>query len=205
MVDVSLLATAMWTLSSDVLAALAGRRAGAAQRAWAAESTRSWACTGPRTAGTSSCVFLEADRYWADFCRLIGRDDLVADPRFARHRGAPGQRRRAAWPILDAEFASRTFAEWKDLLLATRCPVGPGAVRPRDPRRPAGGRERVHRRGQPTEGPRYRLPAVPVQFDEQPPDLRRAPEHSEHTETLLLELGYDWDAIAALKDAGVVP
>jgi crotonobetainyl-CoA:carnitine CoA-transferase CaiB-like acyl-CoA transferase len=44
-----------------------------------------------------------------------------------------------------------------------------------------------------------------VQFDEQPPDLRRAPEHSEHTETLLLELGYDWDAIAALKDAGVVP
>ena len=27
-------------------------------------------------------VFLEADRYWAEFCRLLGRDDLVDDPRF---------------------------------------------------------------------------------------------------------------------------
>ena len=51
----------------------------------------------------------------------------------------------------------------------------------------------------------YRLPAVPVQFDEQPPQLRRAPEHSEHTETLLLEFGYEWDAIGAMKDAGVIP
>jgi crotonobetainyl-CoA:carnitine CoA-transferase CaiB-like acyl-CoA transferase len=44
-----------------------------------------------------------------------------------------------------------------------------------------------------------------VQFDERPPHLRRAPEHGEHSEALLLELGYDWDAIGALKDAGVVP
>ena len=50
----------------------------------------------------------------------------------------------------------------------------------------------------------YRLPAVPVQFDGSPPPLRRAPEHGEDTETLLLELGYGWDDIAALKEAGVI-
>ena len=38
--------------------------------------------------------------------------------------------------------------------------------------------------------PAYPLPTGPVQFDETPPDLRRAPEHGEHTEAVLLELGY---------------
>ena len=53
-------------------------------------------------------------------------------------------------------------------------------------------------------GQSYRLPSVPVQFDEQPPSLRRAPEHGEHTEAVLLDLGYDWDRILELKDAGVI-
>ena len=51
----------------------------------------------------------------------------------------------------------------------------------------------------------YRLPAVPVQFDEQPPLLRRAPELGEHTEQILLELGHDWEAISALREAGAIP
>jgi len=54
------------------------------------------------------------------------------------------------------------------------------------------------------DGTSYRLPAVPVQFDGEGPPLRRAPEHGEHTEELLLDLGYDWDRIVELKDAGVI-
>ena len=53
--------------------------------------------------------------------------------------------------------------------------------------------------------PSYRLPTVPVQFDEQPPALRRAPEHGEHSELLLLELGYTWEQIGELQAAGVIP
>jgi crotonobetainyl-CoA:carnitine CoA-transferase CaiB-like acyl-CoA transferase len=52
--------------------------------------------------------------------------------------------------------------------------------------------------------PAYRLPAVPVRFDGQPPALRRAPEHGEDTETVLADLGYGWDEIIALKEAGVI-
>jgi crotonobetainyl-CoA:carnitine CoA-transferase CaiB-like acyl-CoA transferase len=44
----------------------------------------------------------------------------------------------------------------------------------------------------------------PAQFDELRPDLRRAPQHGEHTEEVLLELGRSWDDIVALKDAGAV-
>ena len=48
-------------------------------------------------------------------------------------------------------------------------------------------------------------PRVPVQFDGEGPELRRAPEHGEHSELILLELGYTWDDIAALQAAGALP
>ena len=50
------------------------------------------------------------------------------------------------------------------------------------------------------------LPLVtsPVQFDEQPGRPSRAPEHGEHTEAVLLELGLTWDEIGDLKDQGVI-
>ena len=51
----------------------------------------------------------------------------------------------------------------------------------------------------------YRLPNVPVQFNGHPAELRRAPEFGEHTETILLDLGYDWEHISGLKDARAIP
>jgi len=149
-------------------------------------------------------VFLEADRYWADFCRLIGREELAADPRFVdmAARRANGAECVA---LLDEEFGRRTFAEWKELLSGIDAPWAP--VQSvidllDDPQVEANGYiGDVVIEG----GPAYRLPAVPVQFDGQPPDLRRAPEHGEHTETILTELGYAWEDIVGLQEAGVIP
>jgi len=202
-VDVSLLATAMWTLSSDLLAALQGQAVASAPGRGSSPNplVGSYRTQDGRHV---QLVFLEADRYWADFCRLLGRHDLLDDPRFvdlaARRVNSP-----ALVAILDAEFGSRTLADWKELLARIDAPWAPvQAVHELvdDPQVVANGYVgSVTIEG----GPTYRLPAVPVQFDEGPPPLRRAPEHGEHTEAILLELGYGWERIDDLKSAQVIP
>jgi crotonobetainyl-CoA:carnitine CoA-transferase CaiB-like acyl-CoA transferase len=201
-VDVSLMATAMWTLSSDVLAALGGDEPKASSgRGPSVNPVVGMYRT--KDGRHIQLVFLEADRYWPDFCRVIGRPDLIDDPRFSDLR-ARGENAEACLAELDGEFAKRTFAEWKELLRQLDAPWAPVQSVPElldDPQVIANGYVGdVVVDGEPA----FRLPAVPVQFDGQPPALRRAPEHGEDTEAVLVELGYDWDEIIALKEAEVI-
>ena len=48
------------------------------------------------------------------------------------------------------------------------------------------------------------LPANPVQFDEAGPEVAGAPEHGQHTEEVLLELGLGFGEIGALKAKGAI-
>lgn len=201
-VDVSLLATAMWTLSSDLLTALQGS---APPRMGGRPAVNPLIGSYRTKDGRHvQLVFLEADRYWADFCRLIGREELIDDPRFV-DLAARRQNSEACVAILDGEFGQRTLAQWKELLAGIDAPWAPvQAVEELldDPQVVANdyiGEVVIE------GGPSYRLPAVPVQFDQEPPPLRRAPEHGEHTEMILLDLGYSWEEIEELRRAGVVP
>ncbi len=201
-VDVSLLATAMWTLSSDLLAALGG------------DEPKPSSGRGPlvnplvgvyqtKDGRHIQLVFLQPDRYWPDFCRVIGRPDLVDDARFLDHV-ARREHGTECVEELDREFAKRTFDEWKKVLATLDAPWAPVQSVVElldDPQVEANG----YIGDVVIDGdPAYRLPAVPVQFDGEPPPLRRAPEHGEDTESLLLELGYGWEKITGLKEAGVV-
>ena len=54
------------------------------------------------------------------------------------------------------------------------------------------------------EGVPRKLIANPIQFDETPASLTRAPLFAEHTDDLLRELGYDDDRLIELKISGAV-
>jgi crotonobetainyl-CoA:carnitine CoA-transferase CaiB-like acyl-CoA transferase len=158
--------------------------------------------------GPNDYIYITCSRanpeHWSRLAKLIGREELIDDPRFVdlEARRAHGEECVAE---LRAEFAVRTFAEWKALLAQIDAPWAPvQAVEEllEDPQVLANdylGEVVVD------GGPSYRLPTVPVQFDGQPPALRRAPEHGEHSELVLLELGYTWEQIGELRDGGVIP
>jgi crotonobetainyl-CoA:carnitine CoA-transferase CaiB-like acyl-CoA transferase len=154
-----------------------------------------------------SVVMLEPDRFWADFVTHLGRPDLVDDPRF-KDATVRLEHRAECLAELDAAFATKTLDEWKTVfadLAGVWAPVQNVYELYEDPQAVANGYVVHIDAGDGGDGGgTFPVIANPVQFDETPPSLRGAPEHGQHTEEILLELGLDWDAIIAHKEAGAV-
>lgn len=163
-------------------------------------------CTFYRTAD-GRWIFLlglQADRHWPDLVRAIDRPELLDDPRFATiNVRTPNFRELIA--ELDTIFAGATFAEWTARLDAAGmwwAPVQTIEEAVGDPQVAASGAFI----DVPTGEGSARMLATPVDFgDHRPAAERPAPEPGQHTEEVLLELGYDWEKIAALKAARVIP
>jgi crotonobetainyl-CoA:carnitine CoA-transferase CaiB-like acyl-CoA transferase len=203
-VDVSLLGTAMWVMAPDVVASkLLGPGKGIPSFGRGAAPNP--IANSYRTADGRwlLLMMLQPDRYWTDFCTCVGRPDLAADPRYADGMKR-FQNREACIAELDALFATRTLAEWRERFAGFDGPWAPmqtAAELHDDPQTVANGYVRLVQGG---EKGRFALVADPVQFDETPLDLAPAPELGQHTEEVLLELGLSWDEIATHKQAGAI-
>lgn len=147
-------------------------------------------------------VVLQPDRYWAKFCRAIGREDLADDPRFNSFE-ARVENRDIIYPILDEIFLTKTLDEWLPRLEGI--PFAPNrslreAVN--DPQ--ARANDFFVAYDHPTHG-RIEAVANPVKMSKTPATVRMAaPEFGQHTEEVLLELGYTWEDIAQFKEQGVI-
>jgi crotonobetainyl-CoA:carnitine CoA-transferase CaiB-like acyl-CoA transferase len=202
-IDVSLLGLAMWQLSPDIVAS--GLYGGDPMPKFDRSSSPNPLVGNYRTSDGRfiTLMMLQSDRFWPDFCEHIGRPDLITDPRFidgaARYTNG-----KECVALIDEVFASRTFEEWKQALATLSGVWAPGQMASElvdDVQVKANGYlSRVER----ADGTSYDLVANPVQMDESADQLVAAPEHGQHTEEILLELGLDWDQIIAHKDSGAV-
>lgn len=202
-VDNSLLSTAMWATGASSLAAgLFG-----IDRMPRGDRTRTPnPIVGNYRTGDGrylSLVMLESDRYWADLVNLLGAPELAEDPRFVDAR-ARAENSAACVTTLDDLFAKKSFAEWKEILADAKgvwAPVQTASELLVDPQALANG---YVREVEAKSGTVFRMVPSPLQFDETPPDLTRAPEHGEHTDEVLGELGLDTDALLELKIKGCI-
>ena len=151
-------------------------------------------------------MHLQPDRYWKPLTAVMGLEDIVDDPRFnsmetRRENSAEMVR------ILDERFATKTYEEWDtafresgDFIYAKVQSID---ELDRDTQVIAN--EYITGFEHPEIGP-IKMCNHPNIYSETPAGIwREAPELGQHTEEVLIdELGYDWDEISLLKDAGAI-
>lgn len=145
------------------------------------------------------------DRAWVDVCRVIGRDDLCDDPRFQTFVQRVSEHAPALIAILDEVFATSDARDWIDRLNSVgmfAAPVNNYAEVAADPQVQAN----AYIHDVPHEGREpVRMAGLGIAIDGEPVRIRKlAPELGEHSEEVLLEAGYTWDEISALKEQRVI-
>jgi len=138
-------------------------------------------------------------KFWAAWCRGIGREDLI-DKQFAK----PGSGTDAE---LETIFAGRTRAEWEAFAAEVECCLEPvlGLDEALDSEL-VRAREMVSELDQPGAQQPVRLLASPVKLSRTPADCNRLPGPAlgEHTAQVLRAAGYDDEQIDALLRSGAV-
>lgn len=202
-VDVSLLGLAAWNLGPDVTSAKLYENSPIPTFTHADAPNPLVGTYATKDGRFVTLMMLQADRFWPEVMGLLGREDLVEDPRFATGLDRFTNRVELI-RIFDEIFASATLAEWTQRL----APLS-GAWSPQqspvelhdDPAIVANGYI-------PTitamNGAQFAMPVNPVQFDEIQVVPAGAPEHGQHTEEALLDIGMPWEQIQAYKDQGAI-
>jgi crotonobetainyl-CoA:carnitine CoA-transferase CaiB-like acyl-CoA transferase len=147
---------------------------------------------------------LQPDRYWPNVCKAMGLEKLEHDPKFstveARHSNA-----KELVSILDKRFAEKTREEWLEIFKKESvicAPIQTTLEVVNDPQALAN--EYVIEVDDPARG-KTKMVGFPWMFSQTPASVRRvAPELGEHSEEILLDLGYNRDDVAKFRQDGII-
>jgi crotonobetainyl-CoA:carnitine CoA-transferase CaiB-like acyl-CoA transferase len=147
---------------------------------------------------------LEGDRHWPDVIKAIERPDLLEDDRFSDLM-LRLQHAAELVAVLDEVFATRTRDDWGIALDRENmwwAPIQGTHDLLNDPQAEGAGIFVEV----PTADGSARMVSTPVDFSDTAwAPTGTSPELGQHTEEVLLELGYEWERIAELAGEGVIP
>ncbi len=143
-------------------------------------------------------------KLWTRFCKVLGREDLIEDKRFAINEDRMDHREELV-EELESVLKERDTDEWEKLLLEEGVPVGPIYNYKQVFENPhTRAREMMVEIEHPVEGTVKGL-GIPIKLSETPGEIRRpAPLLGEHTEETLIRLGYSKEEIADLRERRVI-
>jgi crotonobetainyl-CoA:carnitine CoA-transferase CaiB-like acyl-CoA transferase len=144
------------------------------------------------------CLIAVTDDQYARLLPLLGKPELVADPRFASV-ASRADNVEIVYGTIAAAMKARSTADWLALLATADLPHGPAntleELMTDDYLREGGFFQQIDH---PSEGMMTTL-AIPVAYDGSPATIRRGPPRlGEHTAEVLSEAGFSATEIAAL-------
>ncbi|MDE2688247.1 MAG: CoA transferase [Chloroflexota bacterium] len=152
-------------------------------------------------------MHLQPDPYWRPICRAMGMDDIIDDPRFADMR-ARAENTIELVRIMDGKFATKTADEWDNIFREFEVDFIYAKVQSITDLEDD---VQVVKNNYITDFDHPVLGDVkmcnhPNIYSETPAGIwQEAPELGQHTEQILIdELGYDWDDISELQEAGAI-
>ena len=148
-------------------------------------------------------TMLQPGRYWADVCRHLGCEQYIDDERFDSAEKLMANANEAGAIVAEA-IRAKPYAHWIEHLQTLE---GQWA-KVQSPLEVAADQQ-VRANGYilkvtDADGVERELVSSPVQFDEQPFEITRAPQFAEHTDEIVRSLGHDDEALIQLKIDGAI-